>query len=63
MALSHQFFPGMLYIYFAGCSYAVFTIFGQIVRLLLNPEPWFFNPVTLGRSRIPSWLLKVHGAQ
>ncbi|CAK9061538.1 unnamed protein product [Durusdinium trenchii] len=49
----------MLYIYFAGCSYAVFTIFGQIVRLLLNPEPWFFNPVTADENCIFKFLRKV----
>eukprot|EP00439_Symbiodinium_sp_Y106_P041753 s1506_g5.t1 len=78
----------MLYIYFAGCIYAVFTILGQIVRnfgcngrakrpespteptraylqfclrpmVMLNPEPWFFNPQTPDESIIFRLLRKV----
>ncbi|CAE7462256.1 unnamed protein product [Symbiodinium natans] len=49
----------MLYIYFAGCIYAVFTILGQIVRVMLNPEPWFFNPQTPDESIIFRFLRKV----
>ena len=46
----------MLYVYFAGCSFAVSTIFGQIVRLLLNPEPWFFNPQSADENFIFKFL-------
>ncbi|OLP89619.1 hypothetical protein AK812_SmicGene28874 [Symbiodinium microadriaticum] len=49
----------MLYIYFAGCIYAVFTILGQIIRVMLNPEPWFFNPQTPDESIIFRLLRKV----